>query len=94
MDNTVSFITDLLVNSSSIAGMLSKKRCKTKEAPYKNVFLKVKPPKWHDKTCHEIYLSIKSTADLLSKSPKNAWLRGKLVTESKQYNKMLKMKQK
>ena len=41
-----------------------------------------------------MYLSIKNTANLLSKTPKNAWLRGKLVTESKQYTKMLKMKQK
>ena len=54
----------------------------------------VKHPKWHDKSCHDVYKSIKNTSFLLSKEPNNAWLRGRLITETKQYNKLLKSKQK
>ena len=94
IDSSVEFINDLLINASTIAGMMLKKGIKPRKSSVKNRFVKVKPPKWHDKTCHEMFSSIKKTALLLSKDPKNAWLLGKIRTETKQYNKLLKSKQK
>ena len=94
IEDSVEFITNLLVSTSEIAGMMVKKGIKPRKPPIKNRFVNVKPPKWHDQTCHELFLGVKQTAKLLSKNPKNAWLKGKLNMEVKHYNKKLKAKHK
>ena len=94
IEKAVSFITDVLIDTSTLAGMMLKKGLKPRKPGFNNRFVKVKPPKWHDKTCHEMYQSVQKTSLLLSKDPRNAWLRGTLRAETKQYNKILKFKQK
>ena len=93
IDQSVKSVNDILVNVAELSGMLLKKGVKPRKPSYKNRFIKVKPPKWQDKTCHEMFLSIKQTALLLNKNPKNSWLLGKIKTETKQYKKLLKSKQ-
>ena len=93
VDNAIEFVTEVLKNTSTLAGMLLKKGISPRKSSAKSRFLKVKPPKWHDKSCHDMFSSLKQTSALLSKNPKNPWLRGKLATESKQYNKLIKIKQ-
>ena len=53
---------------------------------------KNKPNKWYDKTCAELSKNLKLTAYLLSKSPKDPYLRGKLVKTRKEYKKLIKIK--
>ena len=51
-------------------------------------------PKWHDASCADMHKSIMLTSKLLKSNPKNAYLRGKLFSETKQYKKLTKNKQK
>ena len=51
-------------------------------------------PKWHDMSCADAHRSVMLTSKLLKVNPKNAYLKGKLVTETKIYNKLVKSKQK
>ena len=51
-------------------------------------------PKWHDTSCYEAHRSILLTSKLLQGDPKNAYLRGKLFSETKKYKKLIKNKQK
>ena len=49
--------------------------------------------KWYDKSCREVSKNLKLTAYLLSKSPKDPYLRGRLVTLRKEYKKLIKTRQ-
>ena len=51
-------------------------------------------PEWHDQDCHTLLLKLKRTSKLLSADPKNAWLKGKIIQESKEYKRLTKYKQK
>ena len=51
-------------------------------------------PKWHDISCADAHRSVVLTSKLLKSNPKNSYLRGKLFTETKLYNKLVKNKQK
>ena len=51
-------------------------------------------PKWHDLSCAEAHRKIVLTSKMLKLNPKNSFLRGKLQTETKQYKKLAKNKQK
>ena len=51
-------------------------------------------PKWHDKSCVDSHKEVVLTSKLLKGDPKNSYLRGKLVTETKTYNNLVKSKQK
>ena len=94
VDTAAQFISQHLLDSSVSAGMLLKKGIQPRKPSYKNRFVKVKPPKWHDKTCHGAFNSLQSTSKLLASDPKNSWLRGKFNNETKQYNKLIKSKHK
>ena len=94
VDTAAQFISQHLLDSSVSAGMLFKKGIQPRKPSYKNRFIKVKPPKWHDMTCHSAYTNLQATSKLLAKDPKNSWLRGRLNIETKQYNKLLKSKHK
>ena len=51
-------------------------------------------PKWHDKSCADAHRDVVVTSKLLKGDPKNPYLKGKLVTETKIYNRLVKSKQK
>ena len=51
-------------------------------------------PKWHDISCAEAHWSLLLTSKLLKGDPKNPYLRGKLFSETKLYNKLVKNRQK
>ena len=53
-----------------------------------------KHPKWHDKSCADAHSDVIKTSKLLKSDPKNPYLRGKLVTETKTYKRLVKSKQK
>ena len=55
---------------------------------------KPKHPKWHDQSCYQLLSAINRTTSLLTKNPRDPWLKGKLMSESKSYKKLLKTKQK
>ena len=72
---------------------MSVKRCPTTRLNKKSAN-KVVHPKWHDLSCTTALNKVNSTAKLLKSNPKNAWLRGKLNTETKQYKSLVKKKSK
>ena len=51
-------------------------------------------PKWHDETCESLLKKIKHSSYLLKKYPDNSYLRGCIQSESKQYRRLVKSKQK
>ena len=51
-------------------------------------------PKWYDLSCAEAHRKVVLTSKMLKFNPINAYLRGKLQTETKQYKKLAKSKQK
>ena len=82
IDATAKLFSDMLVNTAKQAGMSMKLSTKPKKANVFTNFSKVKPPAWHDMSCHEAFSQIKATSKLLKSSPQNPWLKGKLVTET------------
>ena len=51
-------------------------------------------PKWHDFSCAEAHKNVMLSSKLLKMDPKNSYLRGKLFSETKLYNKLVKNRQK
>ena len=49
---------------------------------------------WHDLSCSELHRRLSTTACILKIQPNNAYLRGKLNKETKEYKKLVKMKNK
>ena len=99
MDSAVEFVSNVMLKNVENAGMsvktmpkgflprrsarVDQKSCKRKSHP-----------KWHDYECQGLLLSLKRTSKLLSNNPKNPWLKGKLIQESKEYKRVTKYKQK
>ena len=83
IDAATHFIADIIVSKAAAADMSVKSSpvSRSKTCAQR----KVSHPKWHDDSCHDAFRKVKATAALLKKDPKNAWLRGKLSTENKQY---------
>jgi hypothetical protein len=54
----------------------------------------VKYPKWHDKSCMELRRQLRITSKILNKNPTNPFLKSKLLSESKDYKRLRKQKQK
>ena len=52
----------------------------------------VQYPKWHDETCHNMRKKISLSSYLLKKDPKNNYIRGKIIAETKAYKKLVKSK--
>ena len=63
----------------------SRRKCKKKTTSF---------PKWHDISCSEAHRAVLTTARFLRSDPKNPYLKGKLQTETKLYNKLIKSKHK
>ena len=48
----------------------------------------------HDLDCQTLLNELKKTSKLVSSYPRDPWIRGKLIKDTKQYNKLVKYKQK
>ena len=97
VDSATKFISDILIETAKKADMPIKPGVlPRRQARHESNFHKNKPklPKWHDQSCFLAFKNIKLTSQLLQKDPKNAWLRGKMSTETKEYNRLVKYKQK
>ena len=95
VDSAVSFISNIMLETVKTAGMQVKKgavprRSARADQPQK----RQKHPEWHDSDCQAMFRNLKKTSSLLKNDQKNTFLKGKVFAESKQYNKMLKFKQK
>ena len=55
---------------------------------------RVNYPKWHDRSCEELRRQLRVTSKILKINPQNPYLRGKLISESKDYNRLRKQRQK
>ena len=101
VDTSTEFLTKFLVdaaikasnNGIAIACKGGKKR-NCRNWKYKRKNKKIIRPKWHDATCESLNIEIKKTAFLLKKYPNNSFLRSKIVSETKQYKKLVKSKHK
>ena len=51
-------------------------------------------PRWHDLSCSDAHRKVYTTARLLKSDPDNTYLRSKLRSVTKEYNKLVKYKQK
>ena len=60
----------------------------------RNFKKRVSLPKWHDLSCCEAHRKVCTTAWLLKNDQNNNYLIGKLRPVTKQYNKLVKSKQK
>ena len=89
IENLTSILSSTIVNAAKEAEMTVTK------PKLKNPTKKPKPkqPKWYEESCHTAFLKVQKTAKLLQSYPNNSWLRGKLSTETKQYNKIVKKQQ-
>ena len=102
IDEATEFLTDFIVNSAVKAGnnglsiefKCPKKSTRPNWKFKKRTKTKIVHPKWHDATCESVSRRIKQTSYLLKKHPKNSYLRGCIQSETKQYKKLLKAKQK
>ena len=102
IDNATDFLSDFIVTSAIQAShnglMLKTDISKKNPEPNwkfrkKNKQRKKIYPKWHDETCLSLKKRINQSSYLLRKNPKNSFLRDSLRSETKQYKKLVKSKQ-
>ena len=98
IDQAVLDLSDFLVSAADSQGHSFPSYSKAKR-PIPN--WKFKPrakrlnyPKWHDRSCEEHRRQLRITSKILQKNPQNPYIRGKLISESKVYNRLRKQKQK
>ena len=94
VENATTFITNILVESAVKSEIKIKKGVLPRKQARNDNYVKPKQPRWHDQSCSETLSNLKKTSLLLNKDPKNAWLRGKLISETKEYKRLVKFKQK
>ena len=97
VDSATSLLTDVMITAAKQAGMQMKSgvmpmRQARQGQGYDRP--RARQPKWFDQSCHGAYQAVKRTAQLLSRSPRDPWLRGKIRLETKHYNRIVKYKQK
>ena len=94
IDRVTQELTNLLVEGSLEANCLGNvnegKTNKTKWKTKRKFF----HPKWHDLSCEEAHRKLSATARLLKGDQKNLSLGAKLRKEIKEYNKLVKLKNK
>jgi ribosomal protein S10 len=94
VDSAVSFVSNILIETAKQAGMQVRKGAvPRRSAQASESFKRLKHPKWHNDNCHEKFRQLKQTSMFLKNDPKNAYLRGKLNLENKEYNRLIKFKQ-
>ena len=89
IDAAATFVADIMVSTAEAAEMSVKRT--SASVPKRN---KRSHPSWHDQSCHEALKKVQASSSLLKSRPNNAWLRGKLMTEKKQYKFLIRQKQK
>ena len=99
IDRATIVLSNLLVAGavqadSSVKLDMKKKVGKTAGSRRKSNTNRVSLPKWHDLSCYEAHRKVCTTAWLLKNDQTNSYLRSKLKTATKDYNKLVKLKQK
>ena len=94
VDSAVNFLSNIIVETAKQAGMQFKKGAVPRRAARSNIDQKrQKHTKWHDFDCKMMLSKLKQTSKFLRNDPKNSFLRGKLITEKRQYTRLVKFKQ-
>ena len=93
IDEATAFLTNLMKHSAKVAGMDIRKGALPRHQARPDQVRKGRP-KWHDVSCQSAYRKVKLSAELLAKYPNSQYLKSKLITESKEYKKIVKSKQK
>ena len=94
IDRATQDLTNLLVEGTleaSCLGNIIKGKTKNNKRKTKKKFFH---PKWHDLSCEEAHRKVSATARLLKGDQKNLSLGAKLRKEIKEYNKLVKLKNK
>ena len=96
IDSATLELTDLLVEGTlqadwSIKHDKQNNKFRTNKGRNKR---RISHPKWHDLSCSDLHRKVATTARCLKGDPKNPFIRGKLIKETKEYNKLVKMKNK
>jgi hypothetical protein len=94
VDHAAQFLCNVLKHSANVAGMQLKKGTVPRRCARPDQRPRVRPPRWHGAACQQAKQSITLTSKLLSQYPNNAFLRGRLFTETKYYKKLVKQTQK
>jgi exonuclease III len=93
VDQANAFITNIYRHSAELANMPLRQGAVPRRSAREDQ-RRARPPRWHDAECRAAYSAVQVTARMLSQGYNNPYLRGKLFTESKKYNKIVKSKQK
>ena len=98
IDDAANMLTNLMVSAALQADTCPKLTMKNKAsitAGSRRINKKrVAHPKWHDTSCYEAHRKIVTTAKILKMYPRNSYLLGKLRSETKEYNRLIKCKHK
>ena len=81
--NVIKQINDIYTISNKLLYKASKNKRKS-----------TRPKQWYDSSCFEMSKRLKLISKLVSQSPKNPYLRGRLVTTRKDYKKLIRQKKK
>ena len=95
VDSATSFLSNIMIETAKLAGMNMKKGAVPRRSArvHNNTFVR-KQPTWHDYDCQTLLNDLRKTSKLVSAYPNDPWIRGKLINDTKQYNKLVKYKQK
>ena len=97
IDLATSLRTNIMVTAARQAGMQVKRGALPRRQAWEKLGfqkLRARQPRWYGTSCHQAFNAVKATAALLRNDPRNAWLRGKLCTETKDYKRVVKKSQK
>ena len=95
VDSAASFLNTVMVETAKLAGMQIKKSAVPRRSARVHQFSCVrKQPSWHDSDCQSLLSDLKQLSKLVLNFPRDPWLRGKLLSDTKKYNKFLKLKHK
>ena len=95
VDSAANFLSTIMVETAKVAGMQIKKSAVPRRSARVHQSSCVrKHPTWHDQDCNLLLTDIKKTSKLVSNFPRDPWLRGKLLADTKNYNRIVKLKHK
>ena len=102
VDGAVRSLSDFLVNAAvQAAGPVLvrarpsvRRRSYARNWKFRKKCLQASRPKWHDDHCESVRRQMRLSSRLLKQQPGNQYLKGKLMSESKEYKKLRKQKQK
>ena len=95
VDSATSFLSNVMCETAKLAGMQIKKGAVPRRSARVHQFsCNRKQPTWHDIDCHLLQSDLKRTSKLVTTFPRDPWLRGKLLSDTKKYNRLVKLKHK